>query len=200
MKKEKTMAVVLDETGEASGDFLSSISDLRNDQENADYTLECEGKTLRVHLFILKLRSPYFKAGISTPMIEKEEMKMVIKKCTFEVLEQAINFIYGVDIAEDFSNLTELLEIAESFKMEGLKHAVGIRLGKKINTSNFIEFSQMAGMYNVDVLAKNCAKYFLHQEKNDVKWDEIKSLPSLVNAHIAFMAKKSATRQGFMEN
>ena len=125
---------------------------------------------------------------------------MVIKKCTFEVLEQAINFIYGVDIAEDFSNLTELLEIAESFKMEGLKHAVGIRLGKKINTSNFIEFSQMAGMYNVDVLAKNCAKYFLHQEKNDVKWDEIKSLPSLVNAHIAFMAKKSATRQGFMEN
>ena len=63
-----------------------------------DYILVCRGVSIRAHSWVLAMRSPFFKAALSVPMVEKEAMRMEIKETSPETLVQAVDFMYGKEI------------------------------------------------------------------------------------------------------
>ena len=57
------------------------------------------------------------------------------KDFSHEVLSTAVDFMYGIDIPEDFKDLNDLkslLHLADLYLMEDLKDAVGSRIGDKL--------------------------------------------------------------------
>ena len=89
-------------------------------------------------------------------------MKMEIKKCSTEVLHEALNFMHGVDIADDFQDNEELLELGARFLMEDLEEEAGRRLAKRLSGDNYIEICEIADKFNNLVLADACADFILH--------------------------------------
>ena len=67
---------------------------------------------------------------------------MDVKEFSFEVLSTAVDFMYGIEIPDDFNNsddLKSLLHMADLFLMEGLKDAAGFRIGKDLNKENIFD-------------------------------------------------------------
>ena len=63
----------------ATTSLVSAMSKLIKDSDLADLTVTCSDKKWMLHSPILAIRSPFFKAAISTKMVEKLEMKIDIK-------------------------------------------------------------------------------------------------------------------------
>ena len=110
-----------------------------------------------MHSIVLTTMSPYFKTALKTPLTDQKYKSMLVECCTFEVFVQAVNYMYGIDIAEDFSDLIGLMDIAELFLMPSLKNEVSLRLSETLNKSNYIEISLAAEKYNDKVLGEKIA-------------------------------------------
>ena len=116
-------------------------------------------------------RSPYFETAMVTEVGGKKEMKMEIKECSPEVLHEALNYMHGVDIAEDFQELGDLMEMGNRFLMDDLREEAGHRLAKKLSEDNYIEISKIADKFNDSNLAKACSEFVLHEaEASKVDW------------------------------
>ena len=88
---------------------------------------------------------------------------MEVKEFSFEVLSTAVDFMYGIDIPEDFYNidvLTSLLHMADLYLMEDLKDAVGFLIAKDLNKENVFDTSQLADKFRAVALSEKCAEFF----------------------------------------
>ena len=88
---------------------------------------------------------------------------MEVKEFSFEVLSTAVDFMYGIDIPEDFYNndvLTSLLHLADLYLMEDLKDAVGFLIGKDINKENVFDTSRLADKFRAVALGEKCVEFF----------------------------------------
>ena len=93
-----------------------------------------------------------------------------------EVLIDAVNFMYGLDLSVGLTNCAGLLDIAERFVMDDLKREASKHFaqGLKLNKDNYLELSHMADKYNAKELLEKCAKYImLEGEKDDIDWEEL---------------------------
>ena len=126
-------------------------------------------------------RSPYFKTAMMTEVGGKKEMKMEIKKCSTEVLHEALNFMHGVDIADDFQDNEELMELGARFLMDDLQDEAGLRLAMKLSVDNYIKISEIAEAFNNLILAEACADFILHKaEASEVDWPALLGAGQLV--------------------
>ena len=129
-------------------------------------------------------RSEYFEMALSRDWLEKKEKKMELKDCSAEALHVAVNFMYGVNIPEDFKEHAELLHLAELFMMDNLKEVVEERLAQALTKANFLEISQVAELYSNTSLITKCG-HFLFEEIGDgdeISWEEIVKLPKVMTA------------------
>ena len=137
-------------------------------------------------------RSEYFEMALSREWMEKKEKKMVLKDCSAEALNVAVDFMYGIQVPEDFTQYGDLLHLAELFMMENLKEAVVERLATNLSKENYLETSKFAELYNATGLIEQCA-HFVHEEMSDsdeIDWKEMGKLPSVMAA----FGKKAMTR------
>ena len=125
---------------------------------------------------------------------EWEEKKMVLKYCSAEALNVAVDFMYGIQVPEGFTQYGDLLHLAELFMMENLKEAVVERLANNLSKENYLETSKIAELYNATRLIEQCAYFVLEEMSNsdEIDWKEMGKLPSVMAA----FGKKAMTRIG----
>ena len=88
---------------------------------------------------------------------------MEVKEFSFKVLSTAVDFMYKIDIPEDFYNidvLTSLLHMADLYLMEDLKDAVGFLIAKDLNKENVFDTSRLADKFRAVALSEKCAEFF----------------------------------------
>ena len=128
-------------------------------------------------------RSEYFETALSKDWLAGERT-IELKDCSVEALHAAVNFMYGINIPEDFKEHAELLHLAELFMMDNLKEVVEERLAQALTKANFLEISQVAELYSNTSLITKCG-HFLFEEIGDgdeISWEEIVKLPKVMTA------------------
>ena len=120
-------------------------------------------------------RSEYFEMALSKDWLEKKEKKMELKECSAEALHVAVNFMYGINIPEDFKEHGELLHLAELFMMDNLKEVIEELLAKALTKSNYLEICQLAELYSNSSLITKCGN-LVYEEFGDgdkINWEEM---------------------------
>ena len=110
---------------------------------------------------IVILRSEYFKTALNTA-VEDNSKTMEVKEFSHKVLSTAVDFMYGIEIPEDFNNsedLESLLHMADLYLMEGLKDAAGFRIGKDLTKKTIFDTSQLADKFRAVALSEQCAEF-----------------------------------------
>ena len=129
-------------------------------------------------------RSEYFEMALSREWMEKKEKKMVLQNCSIEALNVAVNFMYGINVPEDFTQYGDLLHLAELFMMENLKEVAAERLANNLSKGNYLETSKTAELYKATRLIDQCA-HFVHEEmseSDEIDWKEMGNLPTVMAA------------------
>jgi len=156
---------------------------LRRDQD-ADFALSCQGVTIPAHSFLLASTSEYFEMALSKDWLEKKERRMEFKECSAEALHVAVNFMYGINVPEDFKEHGKLLHLAELFMMDNLKEVTEERLAKAMTKANYLETSQLAELYSITSLITKCGN-FVFEEIGDgveINWEDMGKLPKVMAA------------------
>ena len=88
---------------------------------------------------------------------------IAVEECSHPVLSAIIDFMYGINIPDDFSieDAYSVLAMADLYLMEGLKDAVAPLLGKQLKTDNILETSRMAEKHNALKLKEVCCDFIL---------------------------------------
>jgi len=170
-------------TAAGTSAFRLAALHLRRDKD-ADFTISCQGNNIAAHSFLLASTSEYFEIALSKDWMEKKEKKMEIKDCSVEALKVVVNFMYGINIPEDFDEHGELLHLAELFMMANLKEVVVEKLAKALSKSNYLEISQIAELYNTSSLINKCA-HFVFEEMSDcdeINWEDMGKLSKVITA------------------
>ena len=133
--------------------------------------------------------------------LEKKDRKMELKECSAEALDVAVNFMYGIKVPERFTELRELLHIAELFMMGNLAEVVVQRLAEELTKDNYVEISQTAELYNKDSLINKCARFVYFQMGDNVDWEVIGKLSNVMAAFgkIAMKKQSNCTCLGVMK-
>ena len=79
-------------------------------------------------------RSAYFKTALNTDVGDTSKT-LEVTEFSYEVLSAAVDFMYGIELPEDFNNrddLKGLLHLADLYLMDNLKDAAGSRIGKDL--------------------------------------------------------------------
>lgn len=82
---------------------------------------------------------------------------MVIRGRSAEAVKEAINFMYGINLSSEVTDMEGLLDIAESFQMSDFKTEVEESI--KVTSENFKEMTKIADIYGAKVLEGKCAAY-----------------------------------------
>ena len=129
-------------------------------------------------------RSEYFEMALSKDWLEKKEKKMELKDCSAEALHVAVNFMYGINIPEDFKEHGELLHLAELFMLDNLKEVIEEQLAKALTKSNYLEISQMAELYSNTSLITKCGHFVFEEfgDGDEINWEEMGKLPKVMAA------------------
>ena len=125
-------------------------------------------------------------------------MKMNIEDCSPEVLNEAVNFMYGVNIAKDFNDLIGLLEIAERSLMEDLKEETGKQMAETLCDNNIHEFSRAAEKLNLKSLIEKCVKYIMFKSRT-LNWEAVLEMPR-VNICLLKMSKQMMEKQEYADS
>ena len=103
----------------------------------------------------------YFKTALNTAVGEKKR-DFDVEGCFHPVLSSAVDFMYGVDIAEDISlgDAKSLLLFADFYQMEDLKDVVVVRLiGRQLTIDNIQEICELAVKYTASKLKEVCCDF-----------------------------------------
>ena len=72
-----------------------------------------------------------------------------------------LQYMYGVDITEDFADPEGLLHQADFFMMEPIKSAVGLIIAKTLSLETFKEMVVLGEKYREANLQRSCADFIL---------------------------------------
>ena len=172
----------LDSLQFAKDSLKEAIARLHKERETADFTLVCGEETFRVHSFILKARSAFFRTALEAPMVEKRKWSMDIQECSPQVLSEVIDFMYGIGTNSYFPEPIGLLEVAERFLMDDLKADALRRVTKMIRMENYLEICQLTEKFDSEMLIEKCSQFLLTYTQycpTNVDWEEIHKLPKL---------------------
>jgi len=99
---------------------LDNLSkDLWSSREDGDFTIECEGKSFRVHSNLFAAASPVFKVMLGTNLSEARTSRLVIADSRFDDVESALRFAYTGEL-EDNANVYGVVRIADKYEMDEL--------------------------------------------------------------------------------
>ena len=126
---------------------------------------------------------------------------MEVKEFSYEVLSTAVDFMYGIEIPEDFNNrdeLKNLLHMADQYLMGDLKNAVSFHIGKNLNVENIFDTSHLAEQFGAMALSAKCAEFIFENVAaiEDEKLAEMKE--GVVMASLAKKFVKESKRDSWM--
>jgi len=165
-------------------------------EETGDYELRCQGRVIKAHSFILSMRSKFFETAMNTA-VGNNNKAMEVEEFSYEVLSAAVDFMYGIEIPEEFNkveDLKSLLRMADLYLMEDLKDAAGFLISKTLNKENICDISLFADKFRAMLLSEQCANFLFdnHSSVEDEKLAEMKE--GTVMAALAMKMLKETKR------
>ena len=121
------------------------------------------------------LRSEYFRTALNTAVGEKKKCSADAKEFSHKVLSTAVDFMYGIDIPEDFKcvdDLKSLLHLADFYLMEDLKDAVGSCIGGKLEQDNLVEDTLLSEKFRAMELSPKC-DYTSYESSSPKSWEVV---------------------------
>ena len=111
------------------------------------------------------IRSAYFKTALNTDVGPPGDNSKTLEvtEFSYEVLSAAVDFMYGIEIPEEFDNeedLKSLVHMADLYLMEDLKDAAGFLIGKTLNQDNVFDISKFADKFGAMLLSDQCVNFF----------------------------------------
>merc|ERR1719348_1268040 len=171
--------------------------------ETGDFTLTCQEEVIKAHSYILSMGSEFFKTALNTGVGDNSKT-IDVKDFSPKVLSTAVDFMYGIEIPEDFNNsndLKSLLHLADLFLMEGLKDAAGLLIGKDLNKENVFDTSHLADKFRAVALSRRCAEFLFDNASiiDDEKMEEMKEGVVMASLAKKFVmeSKKDGNRPAF---
>ena len=116
-------------------------------------------------------RSEYFKTSVGNNKLEVTEF-------SYDVLNTAIDFMYGIEIPGTLNNIDDLkslLHLADLFLMEDLKNAASLFIAKGLNIQNVIDLCQLAEKCRAGALKDQCVQ-FLFDNASSIEDDKLTQL------------------------
>ena len=105
-----------------------SFVELFNSKEMSDVQIKCGDQTFDAHQLILSTRSPVFQGMFHAEMKEKKSGQVDIEDLKPKVVSEMLKFIYSWkcesinDIKTSDQDIIDLIEAAEKYQLELLKH------------------------------------------------------------------------------
>jgi len=149
-----TVTSLAAESGARAGPTMAA---LRHDSATTDFTVTCGAAEWRLHAAVLATKSPFFRAAVLGDSRERLEGRVAIKGIDAETMEQVVNFMYGLPIAETPVHL--LVEAAETLQMADLKEEVARAACKAITMENAVYLGQLAETYHAEELLAGVAAF-----------------------------------------
>lgn len=99
-----------------------------------DLTLHVNNRIVKAHRIVMACNSPYFDSVLKHHKIVREQLK--IKCIDIEVFNKILNFMYTGQITIKYSNVEELLKLADHFIIaKVIEHCIEF-LGTKLSIDN----------------------------------------------------------------
>jgi len=169
--------------GPVQENFLAAMAMLYRNKEGTDAVLLCQDVHWEVHAAVLLARSPLFME-VKLKRWSGASKDIVIEDCKPEVLDIAVNYMYGVEIPDlDCPLLCQVLDIAERFLMPDLKAHVENLALKILNKSNVKELCAKADMYSCNQLLEACVQLMV-KEGISLDKEEVKKMPDATEAYL----------------
>ncbi len=71
--------------------LLRDLRDTQRKEDSCDVTIVCEGRTFRVHSFVLRMRSDVFDAMLGTDMKERRRGKIKVTDVKARIMEAMLS-------------------------------------------------------------------------------------------------------------
>ena len=119
-----------------------------------------ENESIPVHKMILQVRSPVFKAMLSSAMKESTSNEIIITEFDHDVVKKFIRFLYLDTCDRGALEAKSLLAMAHKYEVKGLFLACELDLIKMFSVSNVVDLLTFADLYEAKEL-KNKALTFI---------------------------------------
>jgi len=135
--------------------LLYAIDDLLFDESTADCYIHNESSSERipVHKFILQVRSPVFKAMLSSSM-ESTSNEIILSDFDYEVVKEFVRFLYLDTCDTSVFEAKSLLAIAHKYQVKGLIYSAENYLINSIDIDNAVVLLLLADFYKATHLKK----------------------------------------------
>ena len=164
--------------------------DFKEKEENCeDVIVVCGEDIHHLHSWRLVQKSNFFKTALDIPMKEKREKKIEVKEVDSAIFHCVITYIYHGTLEFDKeTQLENILDAADRFDMEELKHEIRNQLKEDIDKDNVLDMANLAQLYNANMLLCNCIEYVI-KENVTLKIEDAKKYPNVFTEIIGKLNK-----------
>ena len=118
-----------------------------------------EDESIPVHKFILQLRSPVFKAMLSSSMRESTSNEITITDFDHDAVKEFIRFLYLDTCDTSTLKAKSLLAMSHKYEVKGLFLSCEIDLIKMLSVTNVIQLLIFAELYEANELKTTALKF-----------------------------------------
>uniref|UniRef100_A0A0N5CA68 BTB domain-containing protein n=1 Tax=Strongyloides papillosus TaxID=174720 RepID=A0A0N5CA68_STREA len=167
--------------------FLNGISRMLDSSEYYDCIIKVEGSEINVHKCIIATGSEVLRSTLKNKSSEHESNVIEINDFSLEVVKEMVNYLYTGRSPRVDEMAAEMLEIAEKYKLEGLKFITTESLFKSLNVKNACYYLEKSELCSAEILKEFCIRYIYLNADEVVKsenWKRIFNLYPLLVARI----------------
>ncbi|KYN08721.1 RCC1 and BTB domain-containing protein 1 [Cyphomyrmex costatus] len=141
--------------------ILESLEAAFDESSTSDLKIQVEDQFIHVHKAILKIRSEYFKAMFQHNWTENNQNVIKHDYFSYAVYKAFLKYLYIDVIDLPIEEISELLDLAESYCEKKLKHSCIQMIKQGITASNVEYFYGIAEKYTLEELQEFCIKFAL---------------------------------------
>uniref|UniRef100_A0A0K0FI16 Speckle-type POZ protein (inferred by orthology to a human protein) n=1 Tax=Strongyloides venezuelensis TaxID=75913 RepID=A0A0K0FI16_STRVS len=165
--------------------FLNDMSGILNSSEFYDCTIKIGDAKIDVHKCILACRSEVFHEMLKDKSSQHELVTIEIENFTTDAVKEMVNYLYTGRSPKIDEMPFQMLDIAQKYKLEGLKTIATESLFKNLNVENVCEYLEISELCSAEILREFCIRYIYlnaREVTRNEKWIAIvNSYPLLID-------------------
>ncbi|XP_018392145.1 PREDICTED: RCC1 and BTB domain-containing protein 1-like [Cyphomyrmex costatus] len=139
--------------------ILESLKASFDESSTSDLKIQVEDQFIHVHKAILMIRSEYFKNMFQHDWIENNQNVIKHDQFSYAVYKAFLKYLYIDAIDLPIEEVSDLLDLAESYCEKSLKHSCIQMIKQGITASNVEYFHGIALKYALEELKDLCIKF-----------------------------------------
>ncbi|XP_057339877.1 speckle-type POZ protein-like [Microplitis mediator] len=164
---------------ESKSSMAHDYEDLYESELGSDVELIVQEEKFQAHKLVLMVRSPVFRAMLTTDMKENREKTVTIKDMNSEVFKSMLEFIYTDEVSDLDDVAEQLLEAADKYQIPTLKEICAESLCKSVTIDNASRLLALAHLHNAKEMLEYISKFIVINAIHVVKTEEYKTMTEL---------------------